>query len=98
MATKKAHIKACLDFVRNHNLHHIIRNTGHDFMGRSARWGSLAMNTYSFKDVKFVKRWTGPGGWRGGVVTVGAGIQGRELFKKCLEQSPKLVVVGGECP
>jgi hypothetical protein len=32
LATKKEHIKAGVDFAREHNLRLIVRNTGHDFM------------------------------------------------------------------
>ena len=66
--------------------------------GRSTGYGALIINTHSFKDVKFIKKYTGPGDWRGTAVTVGAGMQGRELHRHAFAQSPKQVVVGGECP
>jgi len=67
-------------------------------MGRSTGYGSLAINTHSFKDVEFIKKYAGPGDWRGGAVKVGAGIQGRELLRKAFAESPKVAVVTGECP
>ncbi|KAF2182160.1 FAD/FMN-containing isoamyl alcohol oxidase-like protein MreA [Zopfia rhizophila CBS 207.26] len=96
VATTKEHIKAGIDFARTHNLRLIIRNTGHDFMGRSTGWGSLIINTHSFKETSFVEKYTGPGNWNGSAATVGAGVQGRELFRKAFAQ--KKVIVGGECP
>jgi hypothetical protein len=66
--------------------------------GRSTGYGSLIVNTHSFKDVNFMQKYTGPGGWTGSAATVGAGVQGRELFRKAFAQSPKVVIVGGECP
>ncbi|KAF2003285.1 FAD-binding domain-containing protein [Amniculicola lignicola CBS 123094] len=98
MATTKAHIKAGVIFARKNNLRLIIRNTGHDFMGRSTGFGSLIINTHSFKEATFFKKYTGPGKWSGSAATVGAGIQGRELYRKAFAQSPPVVVVGGECP
>jgi hypothetical protein len=98
VATKKDHIKAGVDFARERTLRLIIRNTGHDFMGRSTGYGSLIINTHSFKDVKFIKKYTGSGEWTGTAAVVGAGVQGRELFRQAFEQSPKQVIVGGECP
>ncbi|KAH7096013.1 hypothetical protein FB567DRAFT_432188 [Paraphoma chrysanthemicola] len=98
VAKTKEQIKAGVDFARQRNLRLIIRNTGHDFMGRSTGFGSLIINTHSFKDVKFVKQYSGPGGWTGGAATVGAGVQGRELYRQAFAQSPKVVIVGGECP
>ena len=114
MAKTKEHIKAGVDFARENNIRLLIRNTGHgtftsifyasisnvlvDFMGRSAGFGSLAINTHSFKTVTFVKNYTGPGNYTGSAVTVGAGIQVRELYRLANQQNPKVVVVGGECP
>ncbi|CAO2650647.1 Nn.00g019390.m01.CDS01 [Neocucurbitaria sp. VM-36] len=98
LAKTKDQIKAGVDFARQRNLRLIIRNTGHDFMGRSTGYGSLIINTHSFKDVKFVKKYTGPGDWTGSAATVGAGVQGRELYRQAFAQSPKVVIVGGECP
>ncbi|EOA81947.1 uncharacterized protein SETTUDRAFT_141802 [Exserohilum turcica Et28A] len=98
LATTKSQIKAGVDFARDRNLRLIIRNTGHDFMGRSTGFGALIINTHSFKDVKFLKKYTGPGDWTGSAAVVGAGVQGRELYRQCFNQSPKVVIVGGECP
>jgi hypothetical protein len=79
MAKTKHHIKAGVDFARDKNVRLLIRKTRHDFMGRSTGYGALVINTHSFKDVTFVKEYSGPRDWRGGAVTVGAGIQVREL-------------------
>lgn len=46
----------------------------------------------------FHQQWTGPGGYTGSAVTVGAGIQGRELLRLANQQNPKVAVVTGECP
>ncbi|KAF2200040.1 FAD-binding domain-containing protein, partial [Delitschia confertaspora ATCC 74209] len=98
MATKKEHIKAGVDFARENNLRLLIRNTGHDFMGRSAGWGSLAINTHSFRSTEFNKKYSGPGGYTGAYATLGSGVQARDIYKKAFEQTPKQVIVGGECP
>ena len=66
--------------------------------GRSTGYGALIVNTHSFKDVKFLKKYTGPGNWKGSAATVGAGVQGRELYRQAFAQTPKQVIVGGECP
>ncbi|KAJ2913019.1 hypothetical protein MD484_g7393, partial [Candolleomyces efflorescens] len=98
LAKTRQHVKATIDFARIYNLRLVIRNTGHDFMGRSTGYGSLILNTHSFKDVSFTKSYSGPGSYRGGAVTVGAGIQGRELLRLAHAQNPPVVFVGGECP
>lgn len=67
-------------------------------MGRSVGWGSLIINTHSFKQTEFIKQYTGPGSYKGTAATVGAGVQGRELYRQAFAQTPKVVIVGGECP
>lgn len=67
-------------------------------MGRSTGFGSLIVNTHSFKSVEWIKKYTGPGDWTGSAATVGAGVQGRELYRQAFAQDPKVVIVGGECP
>ena len=65
-------------------------------MGRSIGRGSLAINTHSFKEITFIDRYTGPGGWTGGAVKVGAGVQFTDLYPLAFKKG--VVVVGGECP
>jgi hypothetical protein len=98
MATTAKHIQAGILFAKENGLRLIIRNTGHDFLGRSTGWGALVINTHSFQDVNFIKSWTGPGDYTGTAVTVGAGVQGRALLKLANAQSPPVTVVVGECP
>ena len=98
LAKTRDHIKAGIDFARNNNLRLVIRNTGHDFMGRSTGWGSLIINTHSFKTVEFVENFDGPGDWWGGAAKIGAGVQVRELYRLANKRNPPVVIVGGECP
>jgi len=98
MAKAQEHIKQGIDFARQNNLRLVIRNTGHDFLGRSTGYGSFIINTHSFKSVEFTSEYAGPGDYHGGAVTVGAGIQLRELYRLANAQKPPVVVVGGECP
>ncbi|KAK6835171.1 isoamyl alcohol oxidase [Apiospora arundinis] len=51
MAKSQSHVKAGIDFAREKNLRLVIRNTGHDFIGRSTGWGSLVINTHYFQDL-----------------------------------------------
>ncbi|KAH6899134.1 FAD binding domain-containing protein [Coprinopsis sp. MPI-PUGE-AT-0042] len=104
LAKKREHIKAGIDFARTNNIRLVIRNTGHDLAfartqplqrlhgGRSTGYGSLAINTHTFKDVTFTPQLRC-------AVTVGAGIQGRELLRLANQQNPKVAItVGGHGP
>lgn len=91
------HIKAGVDFARTKNLRLVIRNTGHDFEGRSAGAGSLAINTHNFKDISFVNNYAGPGDYKGPAMTIGAGVQGYEISDAAHARNPPQNVVTGEC-
>ncbi|CAH0043754.1 unnamed protein product [Clonostachys solani] len=97
MAETLDHIKTGVDFSRDRNLRLVVRNTGHDFMGRSVGAGALAINTHSFKGAEFIDKYDGPGDYTGGAVTVAAGIQGIEVYTQANQQNPPVEVVGGFC-
>jgi hypothetical protein len=97
-AQTREHIKAGLDFARDNNIRLVIRNTGHDFIGRSAGWGTLIIRTRSFQEVKWIKSYAGPGTYKGRAVTMGAGIQGRDILTKANAQTPPQALMTGECP
>lgn len=98
MASTPRHVKAGIDFARRNNLRLIVRNTGHDFIGRSTGYGSLIINTHSFQQIDWIDSYKGPGTYKGGAVTIGAGVQGETILSKGHARSPPLVVVTGECP
>ncbi|KAL2126391.1 hypothetical protein VTI74DRAFT_1009 [Chaetomium olivicolor] len=97
VAKSVAHIQAGINFARENNLRLIIRNTGHDFLGRSVGWGALVINTHSFKNIKFSNTWRGACGYTGSAVTVGAGVQAFEVLKQANAMNPPKIMVTGEC-
>lgn len=96
-AKTTAHIQAGVNFAREKNLRLIIRNTGHDFLGRSVGWGALVINTHSFQDIKVINSYSGPSGYKGSAITVGAGVQAFQALKKLNALNPPKVMVTGEC-
>ncbi|KAK4152009.1 hypothetical protein C8A00DRAFT_35326 [Chaetomidium leptoderma] len=97
MAKTTAHIQAGINFAREKNLRLVIRNTGHDFLGRSVGWGSLVINTHGFQDIKFTDRWRGSCGYTGSAVTVGAGVQAFQVLEQANAMNPPKIMVTGEC-
>jgi FAD binding domain len=94
-ATTPAHVQIGVIFARLFNLRLIIKNTGHDFLGKSLGFGSLSIWTHNFQDVTFIDKYAGPGGYAGRAVTVGAGVTTRDLYQ--MASAEGVVVVGGEC-
>lgn len=99
-ATTKSHVKAGIDFARRHSLRLIIRNTGHDFLGRSTGWGALVINVHAFQGVEFTPSYRGSkkDSYTGSAVTIAAGVQGRALLRLAAAQTPPVTLITGECP
>ncbi|KAK3990423.1 6-hydroxy-D-nicotine oxidase [Cladorrhinum sp. PSN332] len=98
-AKTRNHIKAGVDFARRNNIRLVIRNTGHDFLGRSTGANSLIINTHSFNDITWINSYSGPGStYTGGAVKLGAGVQAKDILAAGHAQVPPKVIVTGECP
>ncbi|KAL2126018.1 hypothetical protein VTI74DRAFT_1951 [Chaetomium olivicolor] len=93
-AQSAADITAAIQFAKSHNIRFVIRNTGHDYLGRSTGAGALSVWTHKLKNIVF-KDWSDQY-YTGKAVKLGAGVQGFEVLQAGLDR--KQVVVGGECP
>lgn len=87
-------VVATVAFAKEHNIRLVIRNTGHDYLGRSTGAGSLSVWTHSLKDMDIVD-WADQY-YNGSAIKLGAGVQGYDVFDATKDKG--LVVVGGECP
>ncbi|KAL3480368.1 hypothetical protein BJX99DRAFT_266848 [Aspergillus californicus] len=80
-------------FSQERNVRLVIRNTGHDHLGKSTGAGSLSIWTHHLKEVKF--RYYTSSHYTGPAVTMAAGVQGMDIYQAADIRG--LVVVGGEC-
>ncbi|PYI09622.1 FAD-binding domain-containing protein, partial [Aspergillus sclerotiicarbonarius CBS 121057] len=87
-------VMAGIQFAQDKNIRLTIKNTGHDYLGRSAGEGSLALWTHNLKNISVLNytslHYTGP------ALKVGAGIEVAEAYAAAQQQG--LRVVGGGCP
>jgi hypothetical protein len=81
-------------FVRRHNIRLVIRNTGHDYNGKSTGAGALAIWTHHMKH-KEILDYQSPS-YTGKAMKMGAGIEVHESYE--FAQKHGLVSVGGDCP
>ncbi|CAN8097437.1 unnamed protein product [Discula destructiva] len=84
-----------LAFANKHNIRLVIRNTGHDYMGKSTGAGALALWTHHLKDINVKPNYTSPT-YSGPAMKVGAGVQAFEALAAANAQG--YVVVHGDCP
>lgn len=90
-----AHIQLAINLARSLNLRLAVRNTGHDYNGRSVAKGALSIWTHNLKEIKYVQNYQGAT-YSGPVFKVGAGVQGFELYEAAEKYG--VSAVGGICP
>jgi FAD/FMN-containing dehydrogenase len=93
-ATNAADYKATIAFARKNNIRLVIRNTGHDYMGKSTGAGSLALWTHNLKTRSIVDYKSS--GYTGKAMVIGAGVQAFEAQETA--NAKGYVVVEGDCP
>ncbi|KAI1107967.1 FAD-binding domain-containing protein [Jackrogersella minutella] len=93
-ATNAWDIQQGLDFAKRHNVRLVIRNTGHDYLGKSTGANSLGLWTHNLKSLELI----GYDGvnYTGFAIQMGAGVEAIEAYN--FANSHGLVVVGSNCP
>ncbi|KAJ7098272.1 FAD binding domain protein [Mycena epipterygia] len=84
-----------LDFVKKHNIRFVVRNTGHDYMGKSTGAYALAIWTHFLRDTLWIEDFVSPS-YRGVAVKAQAGVTAQILYEQA--DARGYAVVGGECP
>ncbi|KAJ6093350.1 hypothetical protein N7486_008639 [Penicillium sp. IBT 16267x] len=83
-AQSASDIQQAVRFAQDHNLRLAIKNTGHDFLGRSTAPESLQILTHNMKDIELVEDFVPNGAPKnkneGSAVHLAAGVQLPELY------------------
>lgn len=93
--TEIGDFQAALQFVKRHNIRLVIRNTGHDYLGKSTGAHALAVWTHNLKSLELIPKYH-DSEYQGAAIKVGAGVEFLELYK--FASSNGLMVAGGNCP
>ncbi|KAL5351405.1 hypothetical protein ACLOAV_003264 [Pseudogymnoascus australis] len=93
-ATNVAQIQLAVNFARNKRLRLVIKNTGHDYQGKSSGAASLSIWTHNLQDLAYTPDYT-LGNFSGSIMHVGAGVVTDDLAKAADEHDAS--VVGGMC-
>ncbi|EFQ35837.1 FAD binding domain-containing protein [Colletotrichum graminicola M1.001] len=83
-----------IKFAQDNNIRFVIRNTGHDYLGKSTGAGALALWTHHIKDIEVLDYKSAS--YTGKALKVGAGVQVGEA--QSVAHANGLVVVGGNSP
>ncbi|KAM6494750.1 hypothetical protein JOM56_009373 [Amanita muscaria] len=92
-----ADIQAGLSFAAEHNLKLVIKNTGHDYLGRSMARGGFMLWTHNLKNITYNGRFVQDGAPSNNqtyqALTLGAGVQWSEAYVAA--NNYDRVIVGG---
>ncbi|CAG8898844.1 unnamed protein product [Penicillium egyptiacum] len=88
-----AQIQLTVNFARNTDIRLVVKNTGHDFNGKSTGAGALGIWTHNLKDIEYYENYRG-WGYQGPAIKIGAGVQAFEVYAKGQELG--FTAVGGE--
>ncbi|KAL8717157.1 MAG: hypothetical protein Q9225_005576 [Loekoesia sp. 1 TL-2023] len=82
-----------IKFAQEKNIRLVIKNTGHDYLGKSTGKGALGLWTHNLKSLTLTDH-EGPT-YTGKAIRMGAGVQAFEAYE--FADSHKVRVTGGEC-
>ncbi|ORY60056.1 uncharacterized protein BCR38DRAFT_350297 [Pseudomassariella vexata] len=93
-ATTVKHIQMAVNFARNKNIRLVVKNTGHDWVGRSTGAGSLSIWTHYLKSFEFLPEYTHDK-YKGVAAKVSSGIEAWETYDYMDIYNMTLVVPNG---
>lgn len=93
-ASSAADVAAGIRFAQAKNIRLVIKNTGHDLLGRSTGKGALGIWTHHLKSIEFLNHTSA--NYYGPAAKFGAGVQSWEAYQAASAKGFR--VVGGTCP
>lgn len=94
-AKEASDVRKALQFAKKNNIRFVIRNTGHDYNGKSTGAGALSVWTRDLNTIELVKSYRSLG-YNGRALKLGAGVEVQAAYAFAAEQNG--IVVGGNCP
>jgi FAD/FMN-containing dehydrogenase len=87
-------IQLAINFARSTGVRLVVKNTGHDFLGKSCGAGALSIWTHNLKWTRFIPSIRTPS-YSGPAMEIGAGIEVGDLYAAANQYG--VTAVGGEC-
>jgi len=93
-ATNVAQVQVAVNFARTKGLRLVIKNTGHDYVGKGSGAGALSIWTHNLRGYKFVPDLQ-IGDYSGPALKVAAGMVSTDVYQAAEDNN--VVVLGGMC-
>lgn len=95
-ATSVRHIQLAVNFARDNNIRLVIKNSGHDFNGKSIGGYSLSIWTHNLNDLTYLTNYTSPdGSYSGRAVAYSAGVSANAGNSLMARNNMTFLVAGG---
>ncbi|KAF2204088.1 FAD binding domain-containing protein [Delitschia confertaspora ATCC 74209] len=97
-ATTVRHVQMAVNFARNQNIRLVVKNTGHDFNGKSAGAHALSIWVHNLKGFKYLPSYlsnTTSSIYQGPAAAIGAGMQSFEVQQAQLPYNITMISPGG---
>lgn len=88
-------VVAGIQFSQEKNVRLVIKNTGHDFLGKSTAKGALGLWTHNLKSTTVIEDYQ-DAGYSGPAIKLGAGVTGYEAMNAAHAAGYR--IVSGDCP
>ncbi|KAI5803984.1 FAD binding domain-containing protein [Peziza echinospora] len=86
-------VQQAVNFARMNNIRLVVKNTGHDFSGKSGGANAISVWTHHLKNITYIPE-IKTTEYTGKAFKVGSGVQGYEIYQAAAKEG--LMVVGGE--
>ncbi|KAI3615878.1 fad binding domain protein [Moniliophthora roreri] len=93
--SKPEHVVKTIEFAKEHNIRFVVKNTGHDYMGRSTGTGAVSVWMHHLNDIAWLPDFKSRG-YMGPAFKAYAGVRGIDLVRAAAEKG--FAIVSGECP
>lgn len=96
-ATSSKDFQETVKFAKKNNIRLVIRNSGHDYLGKSTGAHALGLWTHNLKSMELIQAYQDNNtNYNGPAIRVGAGVLTYEVYE--FANSHGYIVVGGNCP
>ncbi|KAJ7869713.1 FAD binding domain-containing protein [Mycena olivaceomarginata] len=89
-ATTVKHVQLGVNFARNKEIRLVVKNTGHDFAGRSVGAGALSVWLHNLQGQKFIPDFSGSN-YRGPAARIAGGTQGWQVYNFMADNNISIV-------